>query len=124
MKEYLETGDEEFLKKATGQRELPPELVAFYEERRRKSKNTQHSLDIGHGNLLATSESSATPEKKEKAADAFLFSPGTVIRPEDRFKITGLDPIKSTEPMVIDDEEIEEPKWFGWSGDSMYLFGM
>src|SRR4029077_18491357 len=73
IKKFQTTGDESALDEAIPARKLTERERENYQLHRKTSKNTQHQFDEGHGNLKATSNSSAGPERKTAAKEAFRY---------------------------------------------------
>lgn len=105
--------DEEIGKKI-GEREISIEEYQNYKELQHSQRNTQYQFESGHGNLLATSTSSATPETRKRAEEHYLHSPPVpqeLVQPE---RIEGLKRIASNTPLVPD--SFDEKKKAGWLG--------
>lgn len=96
-----------------GQRNISPEEFAVHDAYRKASKNTQHQFDKGHGNLLATGISSVTPETRQKAIDAYLYSPPVPADEVDPDRIEGLKQVKSADPEILQIDEKIRKSTFG-----------
>ena len=83
-------------------REIDPEIAVAYQEHRMKSKNTL-------GDAVSYGATSVSPEKREKAIDAYVCSQPVEITAEQATKLQELTPVKA----VVASQSIEakeEPK--------------
>lgn len=95
-------------------RSLSPE--EFYIERNLKNNRSLENEPM---------PPSVSPERRDKAIQAYCYSPGTTISPEDAHKITGLKPIESESP-AEEEPEAEPKKILGCSftSNAAYIFGI
>lgn len=95
-------------------RDLSIDEIDLYRTHQHTAKNTAHTEAL-----------SSSPEAKERAVHAFMFHPPADITQDDIKRITGIKPIKSASPPLI--EKAPEEKSFGfvkWSGDAIYICGV
>ena len=62
------------------------EQIVSFEAVRRRSKNTQ-------GDAVSEAESSVSPERRQLAIEAFQYSGGTRLTPEEKQRIVKMNPI-------------------------------
>jgi len=95
--------DVEYRKKALGFRDVDPLQVAAIEDIRRKGRNSQ-------GDAVSQGASSVSKETKERAVNAFLFSPPAKLTHSEIKKLTEVKKIEDA-PKIIVESEIKKVKY-------------
>lgn len=99
---------------AVGLGKFDPEQIIIQELNRKNSKNTQYN----------SNSTGATGHAKEKAANAWLYTPGIEFKnmtPEQKEKIVNLTEIKSTTP-TPESVEDKEPFWQSLVGITIIIW--